>query len=329
MLTRTELGSLSVSNMAFGAMYLGTKTNHGTSMALLDTYLAAGGNFIDTADNYTFWVDGGKSGDSERLIGEWLANRGGRDKLVIATKVGARPTEEGAFLDKAEGLSYEAIILAAEMSLENLGTDYIDLYYAHVDDRTVPIEETLRAFDHLVRAGKVREIACSNYTAWRVEQARATSAAHGFASYVAIQHRHSFFKPAQGIKLGLADALGERGGHGVENVVGSELIDYVEAHPGFRIVAYSPLLQGGVADPNRLAKNYLTADNNKRRTVLEEIVAETGATANQIVLAWMMATRSAVIPLVAASKLNQLEENLKASKVILTAEQLDKLNEAA
>jgi len=328
MLGRTKLGSLSVSVMAFGAMYLGTKTDVETSLGLLNEYADRGGNFIDTANNYCFWVEGGKSDASERLIGEWLSAHVQRDQFIVATKVGARPIHEGAVRYEPEGLSRNVIRSAVEMSLKNLRTEYVDLLYAHLDDRTVPLEETLSTFDELIKAGKVREIACSNHATWRIEAARGVSAKEGLASYTAIQQRHSYFQPSLGHELEFAKELGERGGRGVQEAVGSEMFDYAATHPGFRIVGYSPLLQGGVADPERMPTNYRTPDNENRRAVLEAVAGEIGASSSQVVFAWMMASPQEVIPLVASSRAEQLRDNLDAANVSLSPDQITRLNQA-
>ena len=145
-------------------MFFGTRVDEATSRRLLDRYVEAGGNFLDTANIYAFWVEGGQGGESEALLGRWMRQCGTRDRVFVATKVGAAPGED---------LSHAAINAAVDGSLRRLGTDHVDLYYAHVDHRSVPLEETLGAFGELVSAGKVRYIGCSNYAAWRLERARA------------------------------------------------------------------------------------------------------------------------------------------------------------
>ncbi|WP_208610211.1 aldo/keto reductase [Shouchella rhizosphaerae] len=155
---------VTVSELCLGCMNFGTKTEQVVSERLLDQYVDAGGSFLDTANNYAFWNEGGEGGESERLLGHWMKERGNRSNLFLATKVGALPTVPGGGLSDGEGLSKQSIERAIDQSLQRLRTDYIDLYYAHIDDIKTPLEETLEAFEKLVRLGKVRFIGCSNYT---------------------------------------------------------------------------------------------------------------------------------------------------------------------
>jgi aryl-alcohol dehydrogenase-like predicted oxidoreductase len=321
----TQLGPLIVSELAYGAMYFGTRVSEPTGFGLLDRYIAAGGNFIDTSNNYAFWPEGGRSGISEEVLGRWLKRSGKRNDLVIATKVGARPNRPGALLDDIQGLGREVIIVNAEESLKRLGTDRIDLYYAHIDDRITPLEETLAAFDTLVRSGKVRAIACSNYTTWRIEAARRISRAGNLAEYVAVQQRHTFLKPHAHAKFDIA-LTAKRGAPGYAAGTSPELLDYAKQHPAFRIVAYSPLLEGGYAKRDKINENYRSADNDARLAVLDVMARETGGTPGQIVLAWML--KSGIIPLMSASSQSQLDENLGAASLELTAEQMSRLDES-
>ena len=153
---KIQLGNsqLQVSPLCFGTMYFGTKVSQSDSFSLLDQFLTAGGNFIDTANNYAFWMENGVGDESENTLGAWLKERKNRDKVVLATKVGARPRHPGGGLDDAEGLSHNTIIREVENSLKRLETDYIDLYYAHVDWYEYALEERLKAFDLLVTQGK-------------------------------------------------------------------------------------------------------------------------------------------------------------------------------
>lgn len=321
----TNLGPLTISIMQLGAMYFGTATDEQIAHNLLDAFTEKGGNFIDTSNNYAFWSKGGTGAESETVLGHWLKNRGQRDDVMIATKVGAQPSFPGAELEDVQGLSASVIIQNIDESLKRLQTDYIDLYYAHVDNRATPLEETLGAFDKLVKSGKVRAIACSNYVPWRLEEARHISRANGFVEYAAVQARHSYFQPRHNADFGIQSRLGP-GDFGIEHSADTHLFDYAHNREGFRITAYSPLLQGGYTNPEKLRDLYQTPDNEKRRMVLEAVAGETGASINQIVLAWMMQSDPSIIPLVAASSLAQLEENIAAADVQLTSEQLHRLN---
>ena len=325
----TNLGPLTVSRMQLGAMLFGTTTEESMSRRLLDTFVDAGGNFIDTSNNYAFWPSNGRAGASEEVLGRWLKDRGRRDDLVIATKVGALPNRVGAGLEDIQGLGKQTIVESIDDSLRRLGTDYVDLYYAHIDDRTTPLEETLAGFDEVVKAGKVRAIACSNYAVWRIEQARQLSRRYGFAEYVALQQHHSYFRPRPISGYVKAQSMGLRGGWGPEGGLSGQHLDYIRFNPDFRVVAYTPLMRGGYVDPDRLPETYRTPDNDRRAKALAEVVAETGATANQVVLAWMMQSEPAIIPLMAVSNPRQLDDNLGATGLTLTEGNMSALENAA
>jgi aryl-alcohol dehydrogenase-like predicted oxidoreductase len=298
-----------VSALALGCMFFGTRVDERTSMRLLDHYTAADGSFIDTANNYAFWVPGGRGGESEALLGRWMRRRGNRDRLFVATKVGGAPGED---------LSYAAIQAAIDGSLRRLQTDYVDLYYAHIDHRSVALEETLGAFGELVAAGKIRHIGCSNYAAWRLERARQTSEARGVPRYCCIQQRHTYIRPRPGASFG-AQLVADEG-----------LLDFCTDNPDVALLAYSPLLAGAYSVPDRaIPDQYLGADTEARLRALDSVARATGATANQVVLAWLMATTPPAIPLIAASNEAQLEENLGALALNLPAEQLATLDTAA
>ena len=326
---QTQLGPLSVSNLALGAMLFGTEVEENLSRRLLDSFVAAGGNFIDTSNNYAFWPKNGFAGSSEELLGRWLKARGRRDDLVIATKVGALPNRVGAGLEDIEGLGKATIIADIDASLKRLGTDYVDLYYAHIDDRTTPLEETLEGFDAVVRAGKVRAIACSNYAVWRVERARQLSRQLGFPEYVGLQQHFSYFRPRPDSDLKRNATMGMRGGWGTEGGLRGQHLDYIRFNPEFRVIAYTPMLRGAYRDPARLEPAYRTSDNEARRVALDAVAAETGATASQVVIAWLLGSTPAIIPLMAASSEAQLSENLAAASIALTSEQMRRLDSAA
>jgi aryl-alcohol dehydrogenase-like predicted oxidoreductase len=177
-----------VGSLCLGTMYLGTLVDEATSFAILDRFLEAGGTFVDTANTYAFWVDGGTGRESEALLGRWLASRRARDRVVLATKVGALPEPPGAsWPEHAQGLSAPVIAREADGSLRRLGTDRIDLYYAHIEDRGTPPEETMGAFAGLVAAGKVGVVGCSNHAAWRVERALCAARSLGWSGYRVVQ----------------------------------------------------------------------------------------------------------------------------------------------
>lgn len=299
-------------------MYFGTRIDEDTSRGLLDQYFEAGGRFFDTANNYAFWIGEAAGGESEDLLGRWMRDRKNRDRIILATKVGAKPAFPGGGLEHPEGLSAEAITRAVDESLTRLRTDYVDLCYAHIDDRTVPLAETLEAFDRLVRASKVRSIGCSNMMAWRIEEARNISRANGWAAYCCVQQRYSYLRPKPGADLDVQVSVSE------------ELLDYCAAHADFALLAYSPLLGGVYARADApLPAEYAGADSDVRMGVLAEIANEVDATANQVVLAWMLQRTPAAIPLIAASNGEQLRENIGALDVSLSREQIERLTSAA
>jgi aryl-alcohol dehydrogenase-like predicted oxidoreductase len=320
MMKKIRLGNTDkgVSALCLGSMYFGTKIPAESSFRLLDRYVEAGGDFVDTANLYACWVEGFHGGESESLLGKWMRDRRNRDGLFLATKVGATPTVRGGDTNAIEGLSSEAIERAIDASLERLGTDRIDLYYAHIDDRKVSLEETLSAFDRLVRAGKVRFIGCSNMVAWRIEEAHDLSRKNQWEQYCCVRQRYTYLRPRLGVSFGLS-----------QNVT-SELLDFAQAHGNFTILAYTALLNGAYTRVDRpIPDAYAGPDAEARLAVLHQVAQEHGATPNQVVLAWMLQHTPPVLPLIAASTLVQLEENLDALKVTLSERQMRQLNEAA
>ncbi|MGW3118303.1 aldo/keto reductase [Streptomyces sp. NPDC001107] len=314
--------SREVSVLALGAMLFGSRTDEETSFALLDRYVEAGGNFIDTSDNYAFWEDGGQGGQSEELLGRWRRSRGIGEEIFIATKLGARPLAPGtSYIDNPEGLSAKVIRESAERSRERLGVDKLDLLYAHIDDPTVPQRETVEGFAELVAEGTAGLLGVSNQAAWRVERARAIAAAAGLPGYEVLQYAHSYLRPRSDVP----DDLFPDGSLGH---AGPDLLTYLRAEPTLTLVAYSPLLRGSYTHPDRLPADYDHPGTPARLTVLHEIARETGATANQVVLAWQLGADLPIIPLAGASTLAQLDENLAAVDLELTAEQRARLDAA-
>jgi len=300
-----------VSAFCLGTMHFGSQTDEETSCRLLDRHVEAGGSFLDTANIYARWVPGYVGGESETLLGKWMRERKNRSQMFIATKVGFQ------YLDVERGLRARQIEAECEKSLKRLGVDAIDLYYAHVDDRNTPMEETLEAFDRLVSAGKVRFIGASNFAAWRLEEARWVSRTHGWAEYCCIQQRYSYVRPKPGASFDPQVAAND------------DLLDYCRVR-GITMLAYSPLLGGAYTRADRsLSEQYLGPDTDARLTALRAVAEETGATLNQVVYAWMLQSEPPVIPLMAASTTRQMEENLGALGIELDAGQMTRLNSAA
>ncbi|MET9298695.1 aldo/keto reductase [Micromonospora aurantiaca] len=312
-----------VSVLSLGAMLFGTATDEATSFAILDRYVEAGGTFIDTSDNYAFWQNGGQGGESEELLGRWRRSRGIGDEVVIATKLGARPLAPGtSYVDNPEGLSAKVIRESAERSRERLGVERLDLLYAHIEDHTVPLQETVEGFAELVAEGTVGLLGASNHRAWRVERARALAAAAGLPGYEVLQYHRSYLPR----RLDVPSELDRDGDVGW---AGPDLLSYLRTEPQLTLVAYSPLLKGAYARPERLGEEYALPATPARLAALRAVAAETGATVNQVVLAWLTGGDIPSIPLVGFSSVAQLEESLAAVDLELTAEQRTRLDSAA
>lgn len=297
-----------VSALCLGAMYFGTRNDKAESYGLLDAYLDAGGTFIDTANIYAHWIDGFKGGESETLLGEWMRARGNRDQLFLASKVGFEMP------DVEIGLTARQIEDECNKSLRRLGVDTIDLYYAHVDDRHTPLEETMEAFDRLVQAGKVRLLGASNYLAWRLERARWVSEVNGWAKFVCVQQRHTYLRPKPGATFDPQIAAND------------DLLDYCANNP-ITLLAYSALLSGAyVRDDRPLPDQYLGPDADARLQALHAVAAAQDASANQVILAWMLAHD--IIPLIAASRPEHLHENIAALDLHLSPDEVARLDQA-
>lgn len=305
-----------VSVLSLGAMLFGSVTDEATSFAILDRFVEAGGTFIDTSGNYAFWTDGSQGGHSEELLGRWRRSRGVGDEIVIATKVGARPLAPGtSYTDNAEGLSAKVIRESAERSMERMGLDRIDVLYSHIEDHRTPVEETVEGFAALVAEGLVGMLGVSNHAAWRVERARALAKQRGLPGYEILQYAHSYVRP----RVDIPDALFRDGNLGA---AGPDLVTYMREERELVLVAYSPLMSGRYTRTDKeFPPEFRHPGTEARLAKVREIAAETGATANQVVLAWQMGHEVPIIPLAGASSLAQLEENLAAVDLELTAEQ--------
>lgn len=298
---------IAVSQMCLGAMYFGSKTDPEMSVRLLDMYYEAGGRFLDSANKYACWIEGFKGGESEGLIGKWMKDRGNRQDMFVATKLGFDHPP-----DVEKGLEGWKIIQECEKSLKRLQIDTIDLYYAHSDDRNTPMEESLEAFNRLVKAGKVRYIGASNFLSWRLEQAHWISKINGWAEYQCIQQAHTYIRPMPG-----------QWNPGRES--GKELFDYCKSR-NLTLLAYCPLRQGAYTRPDRPIP-WPSPDADARLQVLYTIAKDKNATPNQIVFAWMMHSDPPVIPIMAASTTEQMQENLGSLAVQLSNTDMQRLNE--
>jgi aryl-alcohol dehydrogenase-like predicted oxidoreductase len=311
--------------LSLGAMRFGTTTDEATSFAILDRYVEAGGTFIDTSNNYLFYVNRTRGGESEALLGRWRASRGIGDEIVIATKVGARPLAPADDFDTPrEGLSRAAIREASERSRERLGVERIDLYYAHVPDPTgVPLDEQVAAFGELVADGTVGLLGLSNHWAWQVERARGLAATAGSTRADVLQYHHTYLRMRTDIPDLRFSQDGEIG------VADGSILSYLRAAPGMTLVAYSPLLNGAYTRPDKeLDRAYDHPGTRARLDALDQVVKETGATANQVVLAWLIGGELPVVPLIGASSVAQLDESLAAVDLQLSAAQRQLLDAA-
>ncbi|GAA0499216.1 oxidoreductase [Paractinoplanes deccanensis] len=289
-----------------GAMVFGTRIGEAESFALLDRFVELGGRWIDTANNYAFWEHpSGLGGQSEQVIGRWLAARPGmRERVLISTKGGAEPTDPARGLEAMEGLSAPVVAEAVAGSLRRLGVDHVDLYWAHVEDRSVPLAETAGAFRRLTEQGLARRVGASNTPAWRVEQGRAA------AGWSALQLRHSYVQPRPGAAL-------ESWSH---RQVFPETLDYARTC-GLDLWAYSTLINGGYGRADRpLEEAYDHPGTTRRLGVLAEVADELGATRNQVVLAWLLGGDPAVWPIVGASTPGRLDEVMAARDLKLDPE---------
>lgn len=317
-----------VSVLSLGAMLFGTTTDEETSFAILDRYVEAGGNFIDTSNNYAFFVDQTQGGESEALLGRWRRSRGIGGEVVIATKLGARPIRPGLSFEQLgspeyiEGLSARVIRESAARSRDALGVERLDLYYAHVEDDRTPLAESVEAFAGLVADGTVGLLGVSNHWVWKVERARALAEAAGLPRWEVLQYHHSYLRSR-------ADLPGRRSRDGNQGMSSGEVLSYLRSDPGLTLLAYTPLLNGAYGRADReFGEDFEHAGTPPRLAALKQVVEETGATANQVVLAWLMGGDLPIIPLIGASSVVQLDESLAAVDLELSVDQRARLDAA-
>lgn len=302
---------LRVSPLCFGGNVLGWTADERTSLALLDRLVDAGLNFIDTADVYSAWAPGNKGGESETIIGNWLKRRGGRDRVVIATKVGS---EMGP---GKKGLSRRYIIEAAEASLRRLQVDHIDLYQSHWDDPETPVEETLAAYGELVRQGKVRVIGCSNFSAARLAEALEASRRLGLPRYESLQPEYNLYDRA-GFEGELERVCRE-------NEVG--VITYFSLARGFLTGKYRSRADLGKSPRGEgIGGKYLNERGFRILAALDEVAAGHRATPAQVALAWLMTRVTA--PIASATRPEQLDELIAATRLVLDPGAIERLTTA-
>ena len=299
-----------VSGLCLGTDYYGSRTPTEVAWQLLDEFAASGGTFVDTANIYGCFVPGFVGGESETVIGDWMARRGNRASMFVATKLA------GAYQDAPFGLRAIDITRECERSLRRLRTDVIDLYYAHTDDRNPPLDEIMSAFHQLVVAGKVRFVGLSNWQLWRLAEARLLAELRGWSAPVALEFRHTYLRPAAGTSFAPQIAVTE------------ELIDFAKCHR-ISLVAYSVLLNGAYTRRDRpMPWQYRGPDSDARLQVLREVANEVGTTPNHIVIAWLAQGDPPIIPIIGGSTTDQIRQNIQAVSVRLSPQQIARLTAA-
>jgi len=302
---------LEIFPLGLGGNTFGNTTDREASERVLDAFVEAGGNHVDTADSYSAWVPGNKGGESETIIGEWMRRRRNRPRMIIATKVGAHP--------EYRGLAPENIARAAEASLRRLQTDYIDLYYAHYDDEGVAIEEIAAAFDRLVREGKVRYVGVSNLSPERIEAWIHVAEENGLAVPVAIQPEYNLVS-RRNYERNIAPLV-ERHGLGV--------LPYFGLASGFLTGKYrTPAdLEGRPRGP-AVAK-YLNENGLRVIEALESVAAGRGVAIATVALAWLLSKPNISAPLASATSVEQVSELVAAPGLELSAEEIARLDDAS
>ncbi|MFI6515821.1 aldo/keto reductase [Spirillospora sp. NPDC050679] len=306
-----KIGDLDVFPLALGGNVFGWTADRDTSFAVLDAYLEGGGNFVDTADVYSAWVPGNKGGESEQVIGEWLALRRNRDDVVIATKGGHHPEHTG--------LSAPVLKAAVDDSLRRLGTDRIDLYYTHFDDPSVPVEEIMTALDDMVRAGKIREIAASNLSPERLSASMDFAEREGRARYVALQPHYNLVS-RDTYEGALQDTAAR---------YGLAAVPYYGLASGFLTGKYRPGRQVDSPRAQGAAKYLETERGRKVLEALDTIAGERDAAVPTVALAWLAAKPTVVAPIASARDVGQLPPLLAVPGLALTDDEVAALDAAS
>ncbi len=313
---RRKLGKsgLEVSPLCFGGNVLGWTADEPTSFRVLDAFVAAGMNFIDTADVYSKWAPGNHGGESETILGRWMKLRENRDQVIIATKVGADMGPQG------KGLSRAYIVRAVDASLRRLQTDYIDLYQSHLDDAETPLEETLGTFADLVAQGKVRAIGASNYDAERLAQALDVSRRHGYPRYESLQPKYNLCARA-GYEAAL-EPLCRDAGLGV--------ISYSSLASGFLTGKYRTDTDVSKSARGEGVKRQYFNDRGFRVLhALDEVAQQHRSTPASVALAWLIARPPMTAPIASATSVDQLNELIAGTRLKLAPAAIERLNQAS
>ena len=315
MAAKRKLGGseIEVSPLMFGGNIFGWTIDEATSFQILDAYLDAGFDFIDTADVYSRWKPGNEGGESERIIGNWMQSRGVRSKVIVATKLGMEMGEN------KKGLSSRYIVEAVEASLTRLKTDYIDLYQSHRDDEETPLEETLEAYSKLIAAGKVRVIGASNYTGARLNQALEVRKANGWPRYESLQPHYNMADRAA-YEADLEPVVLEEG-------VG--VIPYFSLAAGFLTGKYRSEADLDKSPRGAGCGKYLNERGLRILAALDTVAEGLGATPAQVALAWLIARPSITAPIASATSLEQLKDLTASVNLTLGTEAIELLNTAS
>lgn len=310
---RLGRSDLMVSPLCLGGNVFGWTADEAMSFKLLDAYVDSGLNFIDTADVYSTWAPGNTGGESETIIGKWMKARGNRDRVVIATKVGSEMAPD------RKGLSKSYISSAVEASLRRLQTDVIDLYQSHRDDPETPQQETLEAYADLIRAGKVRAIGASNFTAARMKEALAISADHGLPRYESLQPKYNLYDRSE-YETDL-EPLCRKEEIGV--------IPYYGLASGFLTGKYRSEADFGKSVRGGRMAAYLNDRGKRILSALDDVAARKDSTPAQVALAWLMARPGLTAPIASATSVEQLHDIVKATRLGLTADDIGQLDAAS
>jgi len=310
---RLRNSGLEIAPLMFGGNVFGWTADEATSFKLLDRFVAAGFNAIDTADVYSRWAPGHKGGESEIVLGRWIAARGGRDRVVIATKVGNDMPGVG------KGLSKAHIVKSCEDSLKRLQTDYIDLYQSHIDDSATPFEETLAVYAELMKAGKVRAVGASNYNGARLSEALQVSAKKKLPRYESLQPHYNLYERAEYERDLEPLVLKEKVG----------VIPYYSLASGFLTGKYRSAADFGKSPRGTGMKRYLDERGLRILKALDEVSARLKATPAQVALAWLMARPSITAPIASATNLDQMEDLIASAHLKLDADAIKALDQAS
>jgi len=304
---------LEIAPLALGGNVFGWTADEAMSFRILDAFVAHGFNLIDTANNYSRWVPGHQGGESETIMGKWLKQRGVRDKVIIATKVGM---EMGA---DQKGLAKTYILKEVEQSLSRLQTDYIDLYQSHIDDEATPLEETLETYAQLVKQGKVRAIGASNYSGERLAKALEVSAKHGYPSYQSLQPHYNLYERGD-YESKLEPVCREKG-------IG--VITYFSLARGFLTGKYRSDADLSKSPRGGGVKGYFNERGFRILETLDEVAKERGSTPARVSLAWLIARPSVTAPIASATNLEQLNDLIEGTKLELDRGTIENLNRAS